>query len=956
MALAGQAALYAAHIPVETAAMTAREFLAGGGASRSAHHGGNASEEVVCIDSTDSYYVFAPDKADAGFIIMAADDRLAPVAGYSPDGKFVADKLPPALKAWLSDYTRVAQSIADGKISYTRATRGGEAVAPMLKVKWNQDDPYNRLAPEIYGEKAPTGCVATAIAQVMKYYSFPPAGHGTAGEFSYNQDRRVELGHAYDWDNMLPVYEYDGYGQPLFTDAQADAVAILMRDIGFAVNMDYGYDMSGASSAGIAAAMCRHFNYSTDILFYDRGSFSTQAWTDEIRKSLLSGSPVIYSGTDGRNGHEFVCDGIDADDLLHINWGWGGYGDGYFDMNILSPEYLGIGAGDGAYYRDQDIVANIHPGNPDIDNTAWRAPMTITNISANAKVDADGRVNLDEYFGIAYRLYNSTGASVDSYVYSTALCISDTSGKIVVLNSPWTLGSFGAGYYYERTQPVYFRSMISEGLLPDGDYTMGVCVVSAEKQNNMTPDDLLPVYAGELNRIAFTVRDGAVYLADPSIAASYYDPASKALKISDVKVGTDNKIFVGAENVFNVMMTNVSSAVYSGYCNLFLVPAEKSLEEINLYEYGVAADNLFLYPSVEAECVIKGYSTPQEPGRYRLYMTDKNEKLIPEEKPLYVEVLGMPDDVILMTSALRLNRASYPKAGYIRFGTDFQYNNPFDAFKTDIELWACRKGASEESEVLLFRKEDVWLSAGRTSCSYTEWCEADALWYEPLGEYEAYIKYTDSEGNKVRMSGEPNSATFTLTACADGYQAVLAAPVVVNNGQDVPADNWSYFDVEFEIMTPTGMTVLPEDTYLDVYRSARGDDWVYSFVVNKITFDKTQLAPGDHARMKVNFLYRCVEGEEDLIGSPLYLHVNYFRTTDDYCRLQVGDYESSMCFYLVKPAGIDSVTDDSATDVRIYSLQGHMVFEGRYADAALKPGIYVVRRSDGTSSKVMVTE
>lgn len=207
------------------------------------------------------------------------------------------------------------------------------------------------------------------------------------------------------------------------------------------------------------------------------------------------------------------------------------------------------------------------------------------------------------------------------------------------------------------------------------------------------------------------------------------------------------------------------------------------------------------------------------------------------------------------------------------------------------------------------------------------------------------------------MNGDANSATFTLTPCDDEYQAVLTGPVVINGGKPVPADNWSYFDVDFEIMTPTGLSIVPDDSYIDIYKSPRGTDWTYSFAIASIKVDKTVLAPGESTKVKVNFLYRTVEGEEDLIGSTLYLRVNYFRTPEGYCSLQLGDYEPSMSFSLVSPgSGLVDICDDANGEVRIYSLQGHVVYEGRYDEANLKPGVYVVCRANGTSTKIVVTE
>lgn len=943
----------AARIDRKSAMKTASEFLnsrqrnSADGSPLTNKLPAGGVKELVDIAETDAYYVFSTTP-DRGFVIVAADDAVSPVVGYSDDGVFDSDSLPPALAAYLSDYSRVVGAINSGKIRYQRATSGGQPVGPLMTVKWNQDDPYNRLAPDFGTHKAPTGCVATAIAQVMKYHRFPVAGRGVAGETNiYNPDRKIELGHEYNWDAMI-----DEYLPGAYSDIQADAVATLMRDVGYSVNMDYGYDVSGALTANIPAAMCRHFNYSPDIKYVFRSCYSTQAWTDEIRASLLRKEPVLYGGLDGRNsGHQFICDGIDADDMLHINWGWGGYGDGFFDMNILSPEYLGIGAGEGAYYREQDMILNIRPGDSSADNLDWRAPMTIGKVTvANSLFDENGRFLPDNdaddniNIGLNFQVTNSTGFKVEYYSVAFALMLSDASGNPIGVYNPNSFGSLEVGYYRSS-----FVSMgIEKGMLSDGQYFLSVVAVPGDKISDAKPSDILPLNSGDLNCVRIKVENGDIYLEDMSMRR---DSSVSRLELTDVR--TDGKMYSGTRNQLFLTVYNRSSISDEEIYDVYLVPESEDKPGIDLSNYqSYAFGKIFSYPGVESEVAMECWGAPEVPGRYRVYLACYSYVLsapmiVPSDEPRYIEVFEMPTDRICMVSALKLNKQSYCRNSYIRLGMDFTYNNPGANITTDIELWARPKGNTDGYEFLLLKKDSHTMYSGVNSFSLLEWSNQDAVWFEELGEYEAYVKYTDGDGNLKVMAGDDNLAEFTLTASDASTYAELSAPMVINNGLPVEAADWTYFDVDIEFMTSTGMKIKENgSTSVDVYKSPRSGHWLYSFTTVEITFDKTDLAPGEKTTAHVRMLYRAVEEEPDLIGNELYIQFNYLDTEDGNCRIHPGAFIGTTGFRLgSEGSGIGDVIADDVTPtvtmhqggvavsdisdgstVSLYTLDGRCVF------------------------------
>ena len=309
-------------------------------------------------------YVFAHNN-DSGFILLSADDAAAPVLGYSDKGNFNADEMPPQMKWWLSEYSRQIEYAAEKQIgTYTSTANNGsrKTVAPLMSTRWNQDAPYNLLVPSKDSRNYPTGCVATAMAQVMKYWNYPERGTGSGsitlpsgaqGESSMNF--RI----AFDWENMLDIYKSGDYD-----DTQAKAVATLMKACGYSTKMNYSMGGSGTLSRFAAQALVNNFSYNPDIEYCERDYYSAAEWEGILYAEMAAGRPVLYGGVSSSVGHEFVCDGYAGDGYFHFNWGWGGMSDGYFLLAALDPGSVGIGGGTGSdgFNYAQDIIIGIQPG------------------------------------------------------------------------------------------------------------------------------------------------------------------------------------------------------------------------------------------------------------------------------------------------------------------------------------------------------------------------------------------------------------------------------------------------------------------------------------------------------------------------------------------------------------------------------------------------------------------
>lgn len=344
--------------------------------------------------SATCYYVFANGE-DKGFTIVSGDDRMPEVVGYSAQGTYDPDHLPANYVGFMKAYQETVEALLKGdaqvsgglaEVRQWRAERAGTAaVAPLLDgIKWDQREPYNNMCPLYDGtNRSVTGCVATAMAQVMMYYQYPKELKTTIKAYNTQtygiQIPEISSGATYDWDNMLPDYSKSDYNS-----AQADAVAKLMYHCGAAVKMDYG-PLSGANVT--PAILATYFGYDADLMQdLTRTVFTLQQWMTLIDNELKAKRPILYSGQASDGGHEFVCDGSDGKGLYHINWGWGGYQDGYFDLTILQPTKGGAGSGSAVdgYNRNCSMIIGIAPDNGKVDEPLASYPQ-IMSINQNAQ-------------------------------------------------------------------------------------------------------------------------------------------------------------------------------------------------------------------------------------------------------------------------------------------------------------------------------------------------------------------------------------------------------------------------------------------------------------------------------------------------------------------------------------------------------------------------------------------
>ena len=300
-------------------------------------------------------YVFNAEQ-NQGYVIVSNDDRTAPILGYSETGTLDPDNMPCNMRAWLQGYAdEIAwlneHNIQPITIPVVRRTPSAvkTPIAPLVKTHWNQGAPYNnQVSGYYYAGNAVTGCVATAMAQVM-YYTAKKASlttstptndiPGYTTKSSYPVPG-ISAEETINWNQMRDTYTSSD------TDEGATAVATLMRCCGVSLGMNYrdtDHGGSSANGADVAKALKSYFGYDATTQCADRSYYSYANWIELIYNELKQGRAVVYSGQSLGGGHSFVCDGYQGEDYFHINWGWGGMSDDYFKLSVLDPDAQGIG-------------------------------------------------------------------------------------------------------------------------------------------------------------------------------------------------------------------------------------------------------------------------------------------------------------------------------------------------------------------------------------------------------------------------------------------------------------------------------------------------------------------------------------------------------------------------------------------------------------------------------------
>lgn len=559
--------------------------------------------------SQESYYVF-PNANSKGFTIVSGDDRLPEIVGYSSQGSYDENNLPEGfisfMKAYQNLYNKVnlgdaeaLKNLAEIKAWRNKKNASAEtssAVAPLLgNIEWDQTSPYNNMCPRYDSvHVAATGCVATAMAQVMAYYKYPkqlkadiPGYVNRWNGIPMEIPTITREEGVYDWDNMLPKYNKEANA----TQQQKDAVAKLMYHCGAAVQMTYGQESAASVSA---SKLAKYFGYDADLMMdLSRSSFTLDKWMQIIDTELAAGRPVLYGGQASDGGHQFICDGIDGEGLYHINWGWSGSQNGYFDLSLLNPEKGGTGSGNSTegYNRLCSMTIGIAPDNGVVDAPLATVPdIKAMNYGFLETTTKDTRENPDEAFDfwLDYGLGNQTYQAFSGYV---ALGILQKDGSYRIVSQKAHI----------NVDPIPGEGMIS---VVDVNFRVN----EAFEVGTVT---LCPLYSKDGEN--WTLCD--IPSSFPSVMLKITKTKMEVTSPLTAQVTGPEKLETGAYGTFQVTLSNLSDLEYFGYID---VSFSDKAEQVS------AALARELYVSVPAHgSVTRSFNLlPKQAGDFYLWLDE----------------------------------------------------------------------------------------------------------------------------------------------------------------------------------------------------------------------------------------------------------------------------------------------------------------------------------------------
>ena len=384
----------------QTAQYTAREFLASKGISMTNAHVAFKAPRLGQATQSQAYYYVVDAGDENGYVIVSGDDRTEPILGYVDNGHFDAEAIPENMKSFLQSYADQIKSMDDNHVQVDAAARVKRritatyhSVPTLMPTRWNQGSPYNDNCPIHYNSdgssgSSASGCVATALTQVMNFYRHPVVTKAAIPSLTntYNTNsgtktvklNSVPKGTPIDWENMCNTYSGNE------TQEQKQAVANLMLYVGQSVGMGYGASSGAIFGDNVVTAFTKYFDYDDQLTMEWRDRYSIDGWFNLIYNEVAAGHPVAMSGSSSGGAHAFVVDGFDGENLFHLNWGWGGGSDGYFLISVLNPgDNSGMGASSSSDGYSMGTNALIGVRYPDDVKVEQQTALTVNDITVS---------------------------------------------------------------------------------------------------------------------------------------------------------------------------------------------------------------------------------------------------------------------------------------------------------------------------------------------------------------------------------------------------------------------------------------------------------------------------------------------------------------------------------------------------------------------------------------------
>ena len=446
------------------------------------------------------YYVY--NVGPEGFVIVAGDDLIYPVIGYSFNGHFDVENVPSNFRFYLDALEEVIQLRIDNQITPSPQTkeawnsyltgsstglRAAQAVGPLINTEWGQSTPYNLQCPTKSGQNTLTGCGATSMAQIMKFWSYPAKGAGQSGAYTTASGiavPSVNFGNTtYDWSQMTNTYNASS------SSAAKNAVATLMYHCGASVKMDYDLGGSSSYTNSIPTAMITYFGYDAGAQICEKSYYTLADWELRVTTELEAGRPVLYRGANNANeGHIFICDGKDNRGTYHFNWGWDGYLDGYFRIDdFFDMDNVGLTP----YYTFNNEIYMIAGIQPNQGNGAEGAMILKEGTGLSSSKTA---VNQEEMFTVTAQFQNS--GFVD-FAGEYHIVLLNGSGNVVTSLSSRTSGTLPGGFWWSA---FTFNCSVPASVA-NGNYTIRAAV----RKNASSPYILADATSGQVQELPLRV-------------------------------------------------------------------------------------------------------------------------------------------------------------------------------------------------------------------------------------------------------------------------------------------------------------------------------------------------------------------------------------------------------------------------------------------------------------------
>lgn len=920
--------------------------------------------------------VYAFNVEGGGFALVCTGNGNTAVAGYSDSGEIDIDQMPDALKTWLKGYQRamaVSGSLETKEPGWVGPTV--KPVAPLLKTKWGQGAPFNSKCPSNGKQTAVAGCVPVALAQVLNYYHQDRKGEGSLYYSHLDSETEYDVDYSsttYDWKNMLNEYDANA------SKVQKDAVGKLILECGIASKAKYGYTETGATIPFVALNkyynyecmfIPREYTYSWDMFTESNYYISTKKWMTMIQDELEAGRPIIYSATDVEGGvgiivdpatsHCFILDGIDDQNYVHVNWGWSGSMDGYYDVAILNP---GLSFNYQQGFRCQhEMIIGIQPRKTDYKEEVYQTFIPYDWVTSRGDAveskPSDGFSTLSASVPSA-QSYTPGVITSKSYMYfhltRNSYESKQTSFTTVLTKDGDIVKILPGGYYSQSVSgfPSINRWNLKQGFskvpvgLADGVYDIRVAYIDGSGKTCLCPfpKQLVPTMEIVNNGAGMIIRGMEGEDLDRKLVIENITPASEIYAGTTFYLNLTGK---GSSNRSSLLFRNVeTNRVYGAYSG---ANSQNSFSFTHIYDdYTSTHIEKFVPKNVD-----NGFSMPA--GRYKIELPE-NEQSVSLAKDFYIDVQEKPNYPILDGSDLAYLKYTYknvtdevnnrgynlvPNYTYLTsVGFSYNYANK-NTDPVDLKLYLVNQDTKEEKLLDVIKD---WV--------YGENIYLNRSLFPLEGNYEFRVRYKTPDGDRTGLMPAEyygrkayHNYCFTYDEKELGqYCQMVSAEVVGNVGRS------SETQLKLGLMTFEGYSAVnavvkglffdmdKEEVIVDSVTKIRLDDGV---VTNVMLSPKLT----SNTKYQVVLLYNDYDVNKGIYDNLLYpdkTAVEFFLESNTITGISTVPMSSNGTF-------------KDGEEVAVYDLQGRLVKKvvastHVWADllSSLPSGTYILKSASKT--------